>query len=99
MGLLHRRSFVPQHAQHEGLEALTERYRGPTPSAEAQYQLEQEMIERGTADRDAQFIAVGKVVGRFAPRWVFLWKEYFLLQTVQGTPLLYPALTARGESL
>jgi len=50
------------------------------------------MIERGTADRDAQFIAVGKVVGRFAPRWVFLWKEYFLLRTVQGTPLLYPAL-------
>jgi hypothetical protein len=50
------------------------------------------MIEWRTVDRDAELIAVGEVVGRFASGRMFLWKEHFLLRSVQGSPLPDPAL-------
>ena len=67
--------------------AFAQRHRRPTPPAKAQHQLEQQMLERRAADRDAQLVAVGEVVGCFAYQQVLLRKEHLIVRSSKRPPL------------
>jgi hypothetical protein len=102
---LHHPAQSPQrllYAEQQRLVAFAQRDGRPAPAAEAERQLEQQVIERRARDGDAELITVGEVVGRFAARRMFLGKVHLLVRPVQRPPLSQPALQsaqlARGKT-
>jgi hypothetical protein len=77
---------------YERLERLREREPRPSPLAEAQDELEQQVHEHLARDGHAQLAAIGEVERTLTPGLVTLLEHHLLARTVQGAPLVHPSL-------
>ena len=82
----------PLQARCKRLERLREREADPRPAAEAQHELEQQMGERNTRDRDRQLVHAREVDGSLAARHMRLREDDRLRRPMLGTPVAHAAL-------
>ena len=76
----------------KGLERLGEREAHPAPLAEAQDELEEQVLEDPAGDGDAELVAVGEVEGAFSAGDMFLLEHHFLSRAVKSPPLVNTTL-------
>ncbi len=96
----------PERALHAGdqrLEGLAEGDHHPAPAARTQHELEEQMAEQLSRDRDAELGGMREIDRRLAPGLMHLLEEDFLGGPVECAPVAHPALQsperARGVAL